>query len=73
MHFLLHREHKALIVNHSLGDKLLCAATDELIESYAPQDEGILQGRRDKCFPTHCIQTLKATVGDNEYSLFTIT
>ena len=51
----------------------MCAATDELIESYAPQDEGILQGRRDKCFPTHCIQTLKATVGDNEYSLFTIT
>jgi len=32
-------EHKAVIVNHSLGDKLLCTATDELIESYAPQDE----------------------------------
>lgn len=36
----LDSEHKAVIVNHSLGDKLLCAATDELIESYTPQGEG---------------------------------
>lgn len=32
-------DHKAVVVNHSLGDKLLCAATDELIESYTPQGE----------------------------------
>ena len=38
--FFLDREHKAVIVNHSLGDKLLCAATDELIESHTPQEEG---------------------------------
>ena len=40
MLFFFHREYKAVIVNHSLGDKLLCAATDELIESYTPQGEG---------------------------------
>ena len=38
--FFFHREHKAVIVNHFLGDKLLCAATDELIDSYTPQGEG---------------------------------
>ncbi|XP_022788889.1 ribosome biogenesis protein bop1-B-like [Stylophora pistillata] len=32
-------DHKAVVVNHSLGDKLLCAATDELIESYTRQGE----------------------------------
>ncbi|XP_073233221.1 ribosome biogenesis protein bop1-B-like [Porites lutea] len=32
-------EQRAVIVNHFLGDKLLCATTDELIESYASQGE----------------------------------
>lgn len=32
-------EHKVVIVNHFLGDKLLCATTDEIIESYTSQGE----------------------------------
>ena len=40
-------EQKALIVNHFLGDKLLCATTDELIESYAPQGEGMVQQQKN--------------------------
>lgn len=31
-------EDRAVIFNHLLGDKLLCAATDELIESYSSED-----------------------------------
>lgn len=33
-------EYTAVIVNHSLGDRLLSAATDELIESHNPQEDG---------------------------------
>ena len=44
--FTFCREQKAVIVNHFLGDKLLCATTDELIESYASQGEGMVQ---EKC------------------------
>ena len=47
--FLFCREQKAVIVNHFLGDKLLCATTDELIESYASQGEGMVQ-QQQKCF-----------------------
>ena len=44
--FLFCREQKAVIVNHFLGDKLLCATTDELIESYASQGEGMVQQQK---------------------------
>ena len=45
--FMFCSEQKALIVNHFLGDKLLCATTDELIESYAPQGEGMVQQQKN--------------------------
>lgn len=44
--FMFCREQKAVIVNHFLGDKLLCATTDELIESYTPQGEGMVQQQK---------------------------
>ena len=45
--FMFCREQKAVIVNHFLGDKLLCATTDELIESYAPQGEGMVKQQKN--------------------------
>ena len=44
--FMFCREQRAVIVNHFLGDKLLCATTDELIESYASQGEGMVQQQK---------------------------
>ena len=44
--FMFCREQRAVIVNHFLGDKLLCASTDELIESYASQGEGMVQQQK---------------------------
>lgn len=37
------REQAVLLVNPSLGDKLLCGATDQLLEGYVAPEEGRLQ------------------------------
>jgi hypothetical protein len=34
------RNDQAVILNPGLGDKLLCTATDDMIESFSPLDDG---------------------------------
>ena len=57
------REQRAVIVNHFLGDKLLCASTDELIESYASQGEGMAQQQKNAWYDLEC--TVKWVFSEN--------